>query len=101
MYTPECTHIIYNSVVIYNSILRHLNLCELDLVDSCELYSWYSEKDRCNPLLLTNIITENQFRLLVQGKNANHLNKSIPFQIRTLIDRTLPRHANEFMMLQN
>ena len=35
MYTPECTHIIYNSVVIYKSILRHLNLCELDLVDSC------------------------------------------------------------------
>ena len=34
MYTPECTHIIYNSVVIYKSILRHLNLCELDLVDS-------------------------------------------------------------------
>ena len=36
MYTPECTHIIYNSVVIYKSILRHLNLCELDFVDS-----WY------------------------------------------------------------
>ena len=35
MYTPECTHIIYNSVVIYKSILRHLNLCELDLVDRC------------------------------------------------------------------
>ena len=35
MYTPECTHIIYNSVVIYKSILRHLNLCELDFVDSC------------------------------------------------------------------
>ena len=77
-----------------------MNLTWLTVV-SCIHCSWYSEKDRCNPLLLTNIITENQFRLLVQGKNANHLNKSIAFQIRTLIDRTLPRHANEFMMLQN
>ena len=78
-----------------------------DYLDKCWFHSaWQTtftaqtamlvpEKDRRNPLLLTNNITENQFRLFVQGENANHLNKSIAFQIRTLIDRTLPRHAND------
>ena len=54
-----------------------------------------SEQDRRNPLLLTDNITENQFRLIIQGENANHLNKSITLQVRTLIDRTLPRHAHD------
>ena len=52
---------------------------------------WY-QKNIGVILLLTNNITESQLRLLVQGENANHLNKSIAFQIRTLIDITLPRH---------
>jgi hypothetical protein len=53
------------------------------------------EQERRNPLLLTNNITENQFRLIVQGENANHLNKSLALQVQTLIGRTLPRHAHD------
>ena len=53
------------------------------------------EQDSRNALLLTDNITENQFRLIVQGENANHLNKSITLQVRTLIDRTLPRHTHD------
>ena len=47
MYTPECTHIIYNSLVSYKSILRHLNVCELNiyyLVDSCIYFLTMQEK---------------------------------------------------------
>ena len=53
------------------------------------------EQDRRNPLLLTDNITENQFRLIAQGENANHLNKSIALQVRTLIVRTIHRHAHD------
>ena len=53
------------------------------------------EQDRRNPLLLTDNITERQLRLIVQGENANHLNKSIALQVRTLIGRTLPRHSHD------
>ena len=47
-----------------------------------------------NPFLLTDNITENQFRLIVQRENANHLNKSIALQVRNLTDITLPRHTH-------
>ena len=87
------------SVRTKNSFARYLNMywfqCAWKTTFTAEVAFLVPEQERRNPLLLTNNITENQFRLIVQGENANHLNKSIALQVQTLIDRTLPRHAHD------
>ena len=50
------------------------------------------EQDIRNPHL-TYYIKDNQFRLIIQGENTNNMSKPIALQVRTLIDRILPRHA--------
>ena len=87
------------SVRTKNSFARYLNMywfqCAWKTTFTAEVAFLVPEQERRNPLLLTNNITENQFRLIVQGENANHLNKSLALQVQTLIDRTLPRHAHD------